>query len=96
MSNTQDAERRFARNLFSGSDDDQGLDDDNQGKRTDRTDDGLDEQRRFAADLFAPDDPDASILAGLTDGRTVGKWQHPEPEPQDRGPWFDRRPATDD
>ena len=63
---TQDAERRFARNLFSGSDDDQGLDDDKQGQRSTGADDGLDEQRRFAADLFAPDDPDASILAGLT------------------------------
>lgn len=50
MSDTANAYKRFARNLFaSASDDDQGLDDDKQGQRADSAaDDGLDEQRRWA------------------------------------------------
>jgi hypothetical protein len=88
---TYDANRRFAHNLFSASDGENAGDDQDQG-----ADDGLDEQRRFAAALFAADDPDANVLAGLTDGKTAGRWRHSEPEPEDNGPWFDRRPAVDD
>ncbi|AFM19468.1 hypothetical protein Mycch_4770 [Mycolicibacterium chubuense NBB4] len=101
MSDTDsDADRRFAHNLFSGTDDDQAPA--GKQKQRDRADDGQRdgdddaEGRRFAADLFAPDDPEANVLAGLTHGKTVGRWQHPEREPEDRGPWFDRRPPTDD
>lgn len=50
-----------------------------------------DEFRRFVAALFAPDDHDAEILPGLTDGRSVGRWQHTDRAPEDRGPWFERR-----
>lgn len=78
MSDTHsDANRRFAHNLFSGSDDDDQARDDKRQRR-DSAGDGLDEHRRFAAELFAPDDPDASVLAGLTEGRTVGRWKRPE------------------
>jgi hypothetical protein len=77
---TQEADRRFARNLFSASDDDdQGLDDE-QEQRSDGADDGLDDQRRFAANLFAPDD-DNNLLAGLTGGRTVGRTTPPRRDP---------------
>ncbi|ODR06425.1 hypothetical protein BHQ21_11590 [Mycobacterium sherrisii] len=95
-----DADRRFAHNLFSGTNDDQAPDGkhkqraDTDGKQ--RDDDGDAEGRRFAADLFAPDDPDASVLAGLTEGKNVGRWTHPERQPEDRGPWFDRHPPTDE
>lgn len=77
-----DADRRFAHHLFSGSDDDQGLDLNEQEQSG--ADDGLDAQRRFAADLFAGDDEDAGILAGLTDGRTVGRTTPPRRQPTPR------------
>lgn len=94
-----DADRRFAHNLFSGTDDDQAPEGDSRQQRagTDgkqRDDD--DEGRRFAAKLFAPDDPDDSVLAGLPEGKTVGRWTHPEREPEDKGRWFDRRPPAAD
>ena len=99
MSDTDnDADRRFAHNLFSGTNDNQAPADkqkqraDTDGKQ--RDDDA--EGRRFAAELFAPDDPDASVLAGLTEGKTVGRWTHPEREPEDKGRWFDRHPPTDE
>lgn len=97
-----DTDRRFAHTLFSGTDDDQAPEDDKRQQRADtdgkqRDDDDDDaEGRRFAAQLFAPDDPDANVLAGLTHGKTVGRWQHPEREPEDKGRWFDRQPPTDD
>lgn len=80
MSNTHSdaADRRFAHNLFTGSDDDQNqhvVDDDED------QDDGLDDQRRYAANLFARDDADAPVLAGLTNGRTFGRTTAPK-----RGP----------
>lgn len=75
---TPDANRRFARNLFSASDDN---DQDADGEQEQRgADDGLDAERHFAADLFAPDDLDANVLAGLTDGRTVGRTTPPRPD----------------
>lgn len=85
MSDTHsDVDRRFAHNLFGGSDDDNERDDGNWDQHADATDkrnDGLDEQRRFAAELFAPDDPDADVLAGLTAGRTVGRTTPPQANP---------------
>lgn len=64
---TGDADRRFAHNLFTGKPDEQ----------TDRKDQDAseysEEQRRWARDLFA-DDEDDPILAGLTHGKTVGRW----------------------
>lgn len=89
-----DADRRFAHNLFSGTNDDQAPD--YRQKQRDDAGDGLADERRFAAELFAPDDPDANVLAGLTEGKTVGRWQHPEREPEDKGRWFDRHPPTDE
>ncbi|MFA1705521.1 RNA polymerase subunit sigma [Mycobacterium intracellulare] len=80
--------RRFANAFFAGAK----VDDQEPEPR----DADTEAQRRFAADLFAPDDPDAEILPGITDGRTVGRWRHPEPEPDDKGPWYDRRPTVDD
>jgi hypothetical protein len=76
---TQDADRRFAHNLFTASDDEQALDDKRNpsADAANGADDGLDEQRRFAADLFACDDPDAPLLAGLPNGRTVGRTTQP-------------------
>lgn len=43
--------------------------------------DDLDAQRRFVADLFARDDEDAPLLAGLTNGRTVGRTTPPKRDP---------------
>lgn len=88
----RDADRRFAKNFFSGkSDDDSGAGDaEHQGAS-----EYSEEQRRWARELFA-DDEDSPILAGLTGGKTTGRWRHPEPEPADKGPWYDRRPAVDD
>jgi hypothetical protein len=75
---TKNANTRFAKSLFGGSDDgDQGLDDDEQKQRSDAADDGLTADRQFAADLFAPDDPDANVIAGLVAGRTVGRTSPP-------------------
>jgi hypothetical protein len=85
--NTQDANQRFAKSLFGGSDGDgdQLLDDDEQKQRADAADDDVDDehaaQKRWVADLFAPDDPDANVLAGLTNGRTVGRTRH-DPTPK--------------
>jgi hypothetical protein len=103
MTNTRpkDEDRRFAHALFTANAGDNGpvL---AGGKRNqlepvaDGADDELDEQRRFAADLFASDHPDAGILAGLPDSKTVGRWRHDEPEPEDKGRWFDRRPLVDE
>ncbi|SLE60950.1 Uncharacterised protein [Mycobacteroides abscessus subsp. massiliense] len=98
MSDTHsDVNRRFAHNLFSGTDDDddqardhkrhrRDSDDDDQARdhkrhRRDSDDDGRADQRRFAAELFAPDDPDAGILAGLPEGRTVGRTTPPRADP---------------
>lgn len=69
------ADRRFARNLFSGSDadgDDQDLDDDEY----------TEEQRQWAKDLFATlgDDNDDG-LAGLKSGRTIGRTTSPTRDP---------------
>lgn len=80
--------RRFANAFFAGA----RVDDPQPEPR----DADTEAQRRFAADLFAPDDPDAEILPGLTDGKSVGRWRPFEREPVDRGPWFDRRPPTHD
>ncbi|BBY67562.1 hypothetical protein [Mycolicibacterium helvum] len=97
MSTTSEDEKAFARTLFAPDDDDgvQALhnlfESDHGQAQGAEVDDGLDAQHRFAADLFAPEDPDADILPGLKPGRNVGRWRHPEPEPVDRGPWFDRR-----
>ncbi len=66
------ADRRFAHNFFSGSADDQDLDDESENDDDERA-----AQKRFAADLFAPDDPDANVIAGLTDGRSVGRTTPP-------------------
>jgi hypothetical protein len=75
MSDTEAANRRFAHRLFTVSGDDEDQDVDVEQERP--ADTGLDAQRRFAAVLFAPDDPDAGILAGLSDGRTVGRTTPP-------------------
>lgn len=68
------ADRRFAAALFGGSadDDDQDVDDEDQGAG-----EYSEEQRKWARELFAPDDPDANVIAGLTDGRTVGRTTPP-------------------
>ncbi len=90
-----DADRRFAHNLFSGSDDDQALDD--KQKQRDGADDGLDEQRRFAAELFAPDDPDASVLAAhrRQDRRTLGSTPSANPKTAGPGTTAGPPPTTD-
>jgi hypothetical protein len=75
MTDTDDADRRFAHNLFTASDDeDQG---DEQDRQVAAQDDGRDDHRRYAADLFARDDEDAPVLAGLTSGRTAGRTTPP-------------------
>lgn len=82
MSDTHsDVNRRFAHNLFSGTDDDDDQARDDKRHRRDSDDDGRADQRRFAAELFAPDDPDAGILAGLPEGRTVGRTTPPRADP---------------
>lgn len=82
MSDTHnDVNRRFAYNLFSGTDDDDDQARDHKRHRRDSDDDGRADQRRFAAELFAPDDPDAGILAGLPEGRTVGRTTPPRADP---------------
>ncbi|MGE2718506.1 RNA polymerase subunit sigma [Mycolicibacterium celeriflavum] len=71
------ADRRFARNLFGGSDDsdDQDADDQDASEYTE-------EQRRWARDLFATlNDEDDTILAGLKNGRTTGRTTPPTREP---------------
>lgn len=60
------ADRRFASNLFSGSDDDAQDDGDDAGEYTD-------EQRQWAKELFATLDDESDILPGLPGGRTVGR-----------------------
>jgi hypothetical protein len=64
------ADRRFARNLFGGSDDgdDQDADaDDGDG------DEYTAEQRQWAKHLFASLGDDNDVLAGLKSGRTIGR-----------------------
>ncbi|WP_254659438.1 RNA polymerase subunit sigma [Mycobacterium malmoense] len=83
------------RNLLATGEDDRALND-KQEQRTETGDDKFtEEQRQWARDLFA-DDEDAGVLAGLTDGRTVGRTTPPRVEPEDKGPWFDRTPIVDD
>lgn len=106
---TNEDEKAFARTFFApdgegdhtlrnllatGGEGDQDADD-KQKQRTDTGDDEFtDEQRQWARELFA--DEDAGVLAGLTDGRTVGRTTPPRAEDIDRGGWFDRTPVVDD
>lgn len=71
---TGDADRRFAKNLFTGGSvaDANAADDEHQGAS-----EYTEEQRRWARELFASDPADAVVFAGLTNGRTVGRWQRP-------------------
>jgi hypothetical protein len=70
--------RQFAHNLFSATDDNGDL----ALTALAAADDAADaEGRRFAAALFAPEDPEAEILPGLKNGRTVCKWTQPQPDP---------------
>ncbi|OPX05955.1 hypothetical protein [Mycobacterium sp. AT1] len=69
------ADRRFASNLFSGSDDGDDQDDaDDPGEYTD-------EQRQWAKELFATLDDESDILPGLPGGRTVGRTTPDRREP---------------
>lgn len=68
-----DADRRFAKNFFSGRPDDKSGADDEQHQGASEY---SEEQRRWARELFA-DDEDNPILASLTNGKTVGRWQRP-------------------
>lgn len=71
------ADRRFARNLFGGSDDeDQDVGDDQDASEY------SEEQRQWARDLFATlggDNDD--VLAGLASGRTIGRTKPPTRDP---------------
>ncbi|WP_232076075.1 RNA polymerase subunit sigma [Mycobacterium gallinarum] len=72
------ADRRFARNLFGGSDDDEDQDDGADQDASEYTE----EQRQWAKDLFATlDDDNDDVLAGLKSGRTIGRTTPPTREP---------------
>jgi hypothetical protein len=75
MSTTQNANQRFAKSFFGGSDedDDQLLDD----ERDQGSGEYSEEQRQWARELFAPDDPDAIVFAGLTMGRSTSRTTAP-------------------
>ena len=64
----RDADKRFAKNLFTGSNDAGDQDDDDQ-------DDGeyTDEQRQWAKELFATLDDENDGFAGLKNGRNVSR-----------------------
>jgi hypothetical protein len=87
-----DADRRFVHNLFSGGSNDNSEAGD---KKDQGTGEYTEEQRQWVRGLFA-DDEDEDVLPGLKSGKTIGIWRHPEPEPDDKGPWYDRRPIIDD
>jgi hypothetical protein len=78
--NDQDAEKAFAKSLFSATDDNEDQDDDDEQKqRADAADDDEERtaQKRWVADLFAHNDEGDNVLAGLTAGRTVGRTTPP-------------------
>lgn len=72
------ADRRFASNLFSGSDDGDDQDDGDDGEYTDK-------QREWARELFATLGDENDVLPGLSSGRTVGRTTPPRREPTPRG-----------
>lgn len=65
---TRDADKRFAKNVFTGSNDagDQDDDDQDAGEYTD-------EQRQWAKELFATLDDENDGFAGLKNGRNVSR-----------------------
>lgn len=63
----RDADKRFAKNVFTGSNDADDQDDDQDaGEYTD-------EQRQWARDLFATLDDENDGFAGLSNGRNVSR-----------------------
>jgi hypothetical protein len=71
-----DAGRRFARRLFTASDDeDQVLDDQDQDQHRAAGDDERHDDRAFARNLFAPDDEDQDVADEQEGGPgQVGAW----------------------
>ncbi|SLH14090.1 hypothetical protein [Mycobacteroides abscessus] len=73
---TRGADKRFAKNLFTGSNDagDQDDDDQDAGEYTD-------EQRQWAKELFATLDDENDGFAGLSNGRNVSRTTPPDRDP---------------
>ena len=73
---TRGADKRFAKNLFTGSNDADDQDDDDQDAS-----EYTDEQRQWARDLFATLDDENDGFAGLSNGRNVSRTTPPDRDP---------------